>query len=331
MPREAPRENRVTKNDFEKFFDLAMDSSPAAMVVVSNQGRITLMNKEAERLFGYTREGLVGKEIEALAPSGSRAAHRDYRGKYLQNPEARPMGVDRNLLAVRKDGSEFPIEVVLNPIRLDGETFVLCSVVDLTDQKKADEQLRKMSLELDELKSQLSQLASVDRLTGLKNRRTFDEEFDLQIQLMGRMAGILSLLLIDVDNFKGYNDQYGHQAGDEALKAVGRILSQNSRTTDVVARFGGEEFAILLPDTAELGVIRLGERFRGAIHDHTWDKRRLTISVGASTVSFEEGVITRDVDFRTRLLSEAGRALDHAKRGGRDRVTHIFDVERSER
>jgi len=306
-----------------------MDSSPAAMVMVDEKSEIVRINKSAESLFGYTREGLIGKKIETLVPSGSHATHRSQRTAYLQNPEARPMGVGRNLQAVRKDGSEFPVEIGLNPIRLKDETFVLCSVVDLTIQKQTEEQLRRLALELEDLNVQLSRLASIDKLTGLKNRRTFEEEFALQIQLMSRMAGILSLLMIDIDHFKRFNDRYGHLEGDEALKAVARILSENSRTTDVVARFGGEEFAVLLPDTAKLGAIRLGERFRAAIHDHTWDKRQLTISVGASTVSFEEGVITRELDFRTRLLSEADRALYHAKDTGRDRVIHIFDIESS--
>lgn len=168
----------------------------------------------------------------------------------------------------------------------------------------------------------LEALASRDGLTNLTNHRAFQERLEAAFQQARRYNEPLSLLLLDVDHFKNYNDAHGHPAGDEVLKAVAHRLEQQARTSDVVARYGGEEFAIVLPHTDSDGATSLGERFRAAIETAAaWDQsaggtKEMTISVGVATLT---PVMTR----RSDLIAAADRALYEAKEGGRNRVvTH---------
>jgi diguanylate cyclase (GGDEF)-like protein len=237
------------------------------------------------------------------------------------------MGAGRYLLSVRRDGVEFPAEIGLTPIQLNDEIFVLSTIVDLTYQKQIEEKSLMLTKDLEEANIRLAQLARTDELTGLKNRRAFDEGLIDLIQLMERLGSVLSLLLIDVDHFKPYNDHLGHPAGDELLKTLADLLLHNSRESDLVARYGGDEFAILLPGTNAENAVWVGERIRLAIQDHPWLERRSTISLGAATTAFESRTTDTPVSIGARLLLAADRALYHSKRSGRNKLTHFQDLE----
>ena len=159
------------------------------------------------------------------------------------------------------------------------------------------------------------------------NRRAFDEQLDKQVQLMSRVGRAISLLMIDVDHFKQYNDQYGHPAGDGVLKIIARLLWQNARATDVVARYGGEEFAVIMPDSNGEGALQMAERFRAAIRAHPWEQVQLTVSMGISTILFRKDADKMKVDYSAKLLAEADRALYHSKHNGRDQVTHVSEMQ----
>lgn len=307
-------------------YRLAIDSSPVAMVMVDQQGSIQFVNKETERLFGYSRDQIIGRAIEVLIPAQSHFVHENKRAEYIQNPVPKQMGMGRQLTAVRRDGSIFPVEVGLNPIQLSDGIFVISSIIDLTMQKQVEQRMLLLASELEEANAHLAHLAITDKLTGLQNRRAFDEQLGMQIQLLNRMAGSLSLLLIDIDYFKQYNDQFGHLAGDEAMRTMASILKQNLRKTDFAARYGGEEFAIILPATGEQGAIHLSEEIRSKVQAHPWKYMELTISVGASTISFKEGTSADQKHFHTRLISEADQSLYYSKDNGRNRVTHYAEI-----
>lgn len=175
---------------------------------------------------------------------------------------------------------------------------------------------------LQEAIAALEALASRDGLTNLTNHRAFQERLEAAFQQARRYNEPLSLVFLDVDHFKDYNDAHGHPAGDEALKTVAQLLQQQARAMDVVARYGGEEFAIVLPHTDSDGAASLGERFRAAIETATaWSNSagsttQMTISVGVAT-------LTPDMTRRSDLIAAADRALYDAKKGGRNRVvTH---------
>lgn len=121
-------------------FKQVVDGSPAAMVAVDRRGTVVLVNALAERLFGYERGELVGKSIDTLVPERFRVGHARDRAGFAETPQMRPMGAGRDLYGVRKDGTEVPVEIGLNPIEVEGEVLVLSSIVDITDRKRAEEE-----------------------------------------------------------------------------------------------------------------------------------------------------------------------------------------------
>jgi diguanylate cyclase (GGDEF)-like protein len=172
------------------------------------------------------------------------------------------------------------------------------------------------------LENRLADLATKDGLTGLANRRHFDERLEAEWSRAMRDGLPLSLILIDVDNFKKFNDCYGHPAGDACLKRVAEILAQNGRRpADLVARYGGEEFVLLLPNTEASGCTLIGEAIRNDLRDiamlHALNlpSKRATVSLGAAT--------TRGMEKSGgsgSLVLAADRALYQAKERGRDRL-----------
>lgn len=121
---------------------LVIEASPSGMIMIDNCGRITLVNSQIERLFGYSREELLGNPIEILVPESARTKHPVYRESFTKNPTVRSMGVGRDLFGLRKDGTQIPVEIGLNPIEAEGQPFVLASIVDITERKRAEERLR---------------------------------------------------------------------------------------------------------------------------------------------------------------------------------------------
>jgi len=151
-----------------------------------------------------------------------------------------------------------------------------------------------------------------DELTGLANRRAFDAFMLETFNRARRYQRPLSLLTIDVDEFKSYNDAFGHPAGDEVLTAVAAVFAAIARDTDLVARIGGEEFAIVLPETAETGARALAERIRETVAEIRL-QRSITVSIGVASLSSATATAAA-------LLQQSDSALYAAKRGGRNRV-----------
>ncbi|WP_319936598.1 GGDEF domain-containing protein, partial [Lichenihabitans sp. Uapishka_5] len=187
---------------------------------------------------------------------------------------------------------------------------------DVSQRKAAEEKLERLNTEL-------SRVARSDALTGLSNRRHFDEVLDAEWRRAKRDEGSLSLLLLDVDRFKAYNDRYGHQEGDACLRAVATTLQDSIRRPgDLVARYGGEEFVIVLPGTDEAGAAQVAERVRVAVeglalaHDGNMPCGSVvTVSLGCATTRPAEA----DGE-TTGLVATADTRLYEAKRLGRNRI-----------
>ncbi|WP_248799022.1 sensor domain-containing diguanylate cyclase [Pseudomonas sp. MWU13-2105] len=167
---------------------------------------------------------------------------------------------------------------------------------------------------------ELAQLAATDSLTGLANRRALDQSLALEWARAQRAGKALSLLMIDADHFKAFNDRHGHPIGDQALRQLARVISENIRRPgDMAARYGGEEFAVVLPETDEHGAMILAQKIRAAMAALTpfkGDRRPITVSIGASTaLPPGEGTLEQ-------LLRRADQALYQAKHDGRDRAVH---------
>jgi diguanylate cyclase (GGDEF)-like protein len=155
--------------------------------------------------------------------------------------------------------------------------------------------------------------ALTDGLTGLANRRFFDMEMARRLEEARRLERPLSLCLMDIDHFKSFNDTFGHQAGDETLAAVAAAIQGACRTSDVPARYGGEEMALLLPGSALEDAVEVAERIRVAVEAIPLDTRQVTVSIGVSTT---DGTCSAEL-----LIEASDRALYASKEGGRNRVT----------
>ncbi|WP_133405730.1 diguanylate cyclase [Parashewanella tropica] len=173
--------------------------------------------------------------------------------------------------------------------------------------------------ELNEAHHRLKEQSTIDTLTGVKNRSTFDKRLTAEAKLSRRQQTPLAVMMLDIDKFKLINDTYGHLAGDEALKFIANaIASQLKRPTDLVSRYGGEEFAIILPATDRVGALKVAENIRQFINQNTikWKDQSisLTVSIGvAADVIFNE-------EQAVKLLEQADKALYYAKDTGRDQV-----------
>jgi PAS domain S-box-containing protein len=182
----------------EARFHLAVEASPNAMIMVGKDGRIVLANAHAERLFGYTREELLGESIEMLVPERFRGKHADFRASFFAYPKSRPMGAGIDLFGLRKDGTEMSVEVGLNPIQINDVTFVLVSIIDITNRKQTEEALReseqKLRQQAQELEQQLiasGRLVSIGELSA-----SMAHEFN---NPLGIVLGFAQALLTDMD------------------------------------------------------------------------------------------------------------------------------------
>jgi diguanylate cyclase (GGDEF)-like protein len=177
-------------------------------------------------------------------------------------------------------------------------------------------QASRMYASLIERAEELEGEAHTDMLTGLPNRRRFDEEFSRAFGSTVRRASQLSLAMIDIDHFKAYNDTFGHQAGDDVLHTIARAIGDSvARSGDFAARYGGEEFVVILEDTSLAGAVSVAERIRSAV---------LACGIRApedGLLSISIGVASRRVgEIPEELIGQADAALYEAKDGGRNRV-----------
>lgn len=180
-------------------------------------------------------------------------------------------------------------------------------------QENYIDQLQEYQRELEKVRAELENQSLTDPLTAVNNRRAFDTRFEEEFLRAKRYNVACSLIMVDIDFFKQYNDTFGHTAGDDALIAVAALLKEDVRIHDMVARYGGEEFSIILPNTDIKGAMVMGERFRRSIQRAAWKHKQLTISVGVA--SLHEGM-QKPMD----LLRESDMALYQAKQAGRNLV-----------
>ncbi|OAF01796.1 diguanylate cyclase [Bradyrhizobium centrolobii] len=298
----------------EAHFRLLAEGSSDMVTRIGLDERLRYVSPSSIRVVGWRANQLIGTpalaginsedlpQVQAIVDAMKRGekdeARVTYRNVHRQNAE---VWLESTMRVTRKDNGS-----------VDG---VVAISRDISEQKKLETRLETLAIE--------------DSLTGLANRRRFDERLKEEWSRAYRDRSSLALLMIDVDHFKAYNDEYGHPAGDACLRMVAKILAaEMQRTGDLAARYGGEEFAMLLPNTDAAGCARIGERIRraireaGLVHMSNQASGSVTASLGgaASRPAFERSA------GGASLVEAADRALYIAKAAGRDRLMMSGEV-----
>lgn len=206
----------------------------------------------------------------------------------------------------------------------NGDPLRACGThLDITERKEYEQKIIQQTEELRLANEQLDKLAHVDSLTNLYNRRAFMARLNEEVRRSSRTGQALSLVMLDIDDFKSYNDTFGHPEGDILLQQLANVIQGNLRGNDIAARTGGEEFSVILMDADAEGAVRVADKLRYMIASHPWDLRPITVSLGITTRTFTS---SSDID-TSSLISEADTAMYNAKRHGKNRLSHFSNLD----
>jgi len=275
--------------------DRVLEKLTEGVIVINHGGLIIDINSAALQILNTNRGQLSNAQLD----------------EYLEDFALTELvHHGRETLEVTLQGRTYDVTGSILDIT-DTNSDVVLVFRDVTTRRQTEQALRNAQLELE-------RLAHTDSLTGLYNRRLFMQRLREEAERVNRHKGCLSILLFDLDHFKQVNDRFGHETGDRVLQAVAKAANDVKRLSDITARIGGEEFALLLPETDREGAMRLAHRLRAAIEsaktpDPAGDSVSVTASIGVATVSTQS-------DDPASALKLADAALYQAKNAGRNQV-----------
>ncbi len=278
---------------YRNLFELESD---ALFIIRNHDGRILEVNSAATTLYGYSREELLRMKNTDLSaePEATRAAT-------LDNAPVNQVVKIPLRWHHTKDGLIFPVDITARFIQWNGEEVHIAAIRDITERRQAEEELERLAIS--------------DPLTGLYNRRHFYLEADKMIHTADKQLSELAALMIDIDHFKEVNDTHGHSVGDAVLREAAHRLKHHLRPQDLICRYGGEEFVLLLPvssvQEAHLMADRLLEAINGSLFKISNIRIALTISIGVAQWQRRDSL--------DNLLTQADKSLYEAKEAGRNR------------
>jgi len=326
-----------------------LETAGEGIIAIDSAGITAFVNPAAARILGYSVGELTGVVLHNTVhfAHDDGTAYRFADCRCCRPPASGDSDGHKDEVFRRKSGDVVNVEVNCRPLyEGDAVTGAVLCFRDVTDQRWFEEQIRnniefvqnaswematqqaalmdsntKLALaneQLADLNTKLGLLATTDGLTGLNNHRTFHERLAEEITRSRRYESPFSLLLLDVDRFKQYNDEFGHPDGDAVLRMVAKLIQDSVRDCDFAARYGGEEFAIILPQCDSAAARVAAERVRTLIECAPWERRTITVSVGASTYPshFQTGA---------DMVEHADRALYRSKQLGRNCTSHCED------
>jgi diguanylate cyclase (GGDEF)-like protein/PAS domain S-box-containing protein len=289
---------------YRRLFETAQDG---ILILDADSGMITDVNPYLINMLGYSREELVTKKLwEVGAFKDVEASVDAFRA--LQKKEYIRY---ENLPLRARDGQLIQVEFVSNVYLVGLEKVIQCNIRNITEQRKAQEALRKSETALRELSWR-------DHLTGLYNRRYLEENLRRELLRAKRKNSCLGVIMLDIDKFKHYNDHYGHAAGDFVLKEVGNLLLGNIRGEDILSRYGGDEFVIVLPEISKEAVSGRAEYLRDQTQQHHFKFKRKKIE--GITLSIGVAIFPENGNNLETILQSADLALYQAKHNGRNKV-----------
>lgn len=280
---------------------------PDAIVIVDNTGIVAECNPAFETLVGSPASEILAQPLSALLPDTN----------FLDSAT-----VDRHMLTLSCKDKVHHLDLHITPLvgsdPTDNGKMIL--VRDVTHQTSAYQKLQASEKQLHQANNELARLSTTDSLTGLRNRRYFQQQLEQELERYNRSGTTFGLLSLDLDHFKTINDCHGHQTGDAVLEQTSRILENQCRAVDTLARVGGEEFMVLLVDCDQTHLLTAAERMRKAVEDHVMDTHTkmdlaVTTSIGATLVHPEDSM--------RGLLHRVDDLLYCAKSQGRNRSNTV--------
>lgn len=281
------------RRDRDSLWHILFEQSRDGIVVLDLEGNVFETNQQFADMLGYSSDDIRNMKVwdwDALLT----------REQILEKLwQIDGSGAQFETRQIRKDGVVIDVELSNSATIFEGHKLIFCICRDITQRKK--------------LEDEIYQYATTDTLTGLFNRRTFEQRLNDEIALAKRYGSALSLVMYDFDKFKKINDSFGHSEGDKVLVQSARLVRDNLRASDIAVRWGGEEFMVLAPQTSLANAITLAEKLRGVIGTHHFSSEfSITASFGVTEFIPQ--------DDRDQLLKRVDDALYLAKDRGRNRV-----------
>ncbi|WP_321777337.1 diguanylate cyclase [Sulfurimonas sp.] len=312
--KESNKKLRLSEQESAQLFDNAL----VGLMYISQDRILLKANQHLANIFGYENpEEMVGISTRELHLSQSKFLE---FGKIYFKTLIHRTNLNIEYQQKKKDGSTVWCE--LSGKALDEQTpadlakGVLWTVKDITKNKKLKQKVKDRTKEIEDKNKQLQNLATKDYLTGLYNRSKIDDSIDYQIKRSKRYESIFGVIMLDIDYFKLVNDEHGHQVGDKILLEFAKVLTDVFRETDIVGRWGGEEFLIIIEDTDKKGIINLAHKIKATIERHDFPViKRKTVSIGVTIYHKNENI--------NELIQRVDKALYKAKNSGRNQVQYL--------
>ena len=283
-------------------FKAIVISAHDGIISIDTNEKILQANEAAKKIFGSDK--LVGQSLKNLLPRKYRAKHPDYVKSFKESDVcSRPMDLRATVMGLRADGTEIPLEITIARINVDGETEMTAVIRDITEKNK--------------LIHELNHISTIDNLTSLYNRRYLTPFLKKEFGRARRYSKSLSILFIDIDHFKQFNDNYGHLIGDMILQQVSKIILEQLREIDTACRWGGEEFVVVAPEIRLDEAVLLADRLRTSIQcmecQHENQEFEVTVTIGVAGLSTED-------ESTSDLIERADKLMLKGKKLGRNRV-----------
>lgn len=289
-----------------------IEESLDAIIIIDEYGKIRYANQALQALCGHSHDELLGQALDRLLPESVAGRHDDYMRRFThgQKPST-VLGRVREFAIRHSCGETFPIALKAIDLGMHrGERFFGGFIEDLRPRRRLEEKHAA-------LLARLEQQAMTDPLTEIANRRAFEAAAAQMMASARRRGSPVAVGIADIDHFKKINDEHGHPTGDAVLRAIVRRIRETARATDFLARIGGEEFGLLLPDTADETAVGVAQRIREAIAAEpirTDEGKALPVTISIGLATLAPGMPLHDA------LARADCALYQAKNNGRNRV-----------
>lgn len=307
----------ISKIDCDNFCSALLNQLNHAVYFVDQERKIIYWSAKAEKITGYSEEEIIGKHC-----SDNILAHINEEGqKCCDNPDSCPLlktlnsntTYEGDLYFKHRDGYRVLVHIKTFPV-LDSNQNIIGAGEIFYDNSEID----NLNLKIKELE----RLALLDSLTRIANRRYIEIQLHSRLNEYKRFGWQFGVLFMDIDFFKGINDKYGHETGDRVLKMIANLLIKNSRSFDLVGRWGGDEFIVIVPNVNETQLYTIAHKFRNLILLSNFKVNSATIAV---TVSI--GVtLSQTKDTLKSLIKRADRLMYESKNNGRNRVTVDFEI-----